>query len=592
MHRPLLLLGLWLALVTGLLEAAWIGAGWVLLDQEIGLSPAVLWMAPTVHAAVFALLASGLALVARRRPDRPWLRIGAFAFVGIGALSLLLLYRRLHWLAVPIFALGLAVRLSSVIAARPDRWLGLARRTVAPMAALVLLLAAGLSARARWTERRALAALPAAQPGMPNVLLLILDTVRARSLSLYGYGRPTTPNLERLAARGVVFDWAIAPSPWTLPSHASMFTGRWPHEMSTSWRVPLDATDPTLAERLSARGYRTGGFVANLYYCGWEFGLDRGFAHYEDYTRLGSELALGTSLGRRLSMVGTLRRVVGWYDNVGRKSAAEINADFLDWAAEDPARPFFAFLNYYDAHEPYLPPAPYDTAFGPTRPRDLHLLDRLEMRNGIRWARARMPAAEQAAERNAYDGAIAYLDAQIGALADSLAARGLLERTVIVVTADHGESLGEHGIWGHGESLHLPEMHVPLLVVAPGRAPAGVRVRRPVSLRDLGATLHALLGLEAGAFPGASFAAAWSDSAASRPWADTVYAEFDERHERSLIAGRWHYMLDSRGREQLFDLAADPAGTRDLAPADSGRRLRLPLANAVMARLAAMRAAP
>src|SRR5262249_1413595 len=131
--------------------------------------------------------------------------------------------------------------------------------------------------------RSSLGRRPAPPRGAKNVLLIVLDTVRAQSLSLYGYSRDTTPNLRRIAARGVRFDQALSTAPWTAPSHASMFTGRWPHELSIGWSRPLDATHPTLAEFLSARGYKTAGFVANTTYCSYETGLDRGFARYDDY---------------------------------------------------------------------------------------------------------------------------------------------------------------------------------------------------------------------------------------------------------------------------------------------------------------------
>src|SRR5262249_33619019 len=117
----------------------------------------------------------------------------------------------------------------------------------------------------------------------PNVLLIVLDTVRADRLSLYGCRRPTSPTLERLARQGIRFDEARATAPWTLPSHASVFTGRWPHELDVNWRTRLGPQSPRLAEYLGSRGYATAGFVANVEYCSYEFGLDRGFTHYEDY---------------------------------------------------------------------------------------------------------------------------------------------------------------------------------------------------------------------------------------------------------------------------------------------------------------------
>ena len=122
------------------------------------------------------------------------------------------------------------------------------------------------------------------RPRLPRTCCLIVwDTVRASNLSLYGYGRPTTPNLERLAGRGVRFDLAFSTSSWTLPSHASLFTGRWPHELGVDWKSPLRDDVPTLAEYLASQGYDTAGFAANLDYCSRETGLARGFAHYEDF---------------------------------------------------------------------------------------------------------------------------------------------------------------------------------------------------------------------------------------------------------------------------------------------------------------------
>ena len=120
-------------------------------------------------------------------------------------------------------------------------------------------------------------------PDAPNVLLIVMDTVAADHLALYGYDRPTSPTIDELARRGIRFDAAQSASSWTLPSHASMFTGRWPHELSVGWRTPLDAAAPTVAEFLRARGYATAGFIANTTYCAADSGLGRGFTVYRDY---------------------------------------------------------------------------------------------------------------------------------------------------------------------------------------------------------------------------------------------------------------------------------------------------------------------
>ncbi len=134
-----------------------------------------------------------------------------------------------------------------------------------------------------WLKQHRESGRPSPSAAAPNVLFIVLDTVRADRLSLYGYDRPTTPALERWARQGILFSEARATAPWTLASHASLFTGRWPRELGVKWLTPLGTTVPTLAEYFGSRGYATAGFVANLIYCSYDTGLDRGFTHYEDY---------------------------------------------------------------------------------------------------------------------------------------------------------------------------------------------------------------------------------------------------------------------------------------------------------------------
>ena len=202
----------------------------------------------------------------------------------------------------------------------------------------------------------------------PNVLLIVLDTVRASSLSLYGYARDTTPQLTRWARRGVRFDWAVAPACWTFPSHCCFFTGRWPYELNSHWQLVLNTPHPTLAEFLAARGYLTAGFVANTSYCSYETGLDRGFAHYEDYPLSPRTILGSTAVGRWIT-----QNVLSYRDFYGRKwiqyqsrDAGGINRAFLDWLSRQRRgeRPFFAFLNYLDAHEPFLVPGEHTPRFG------------------------------------------------------------------------------------------------------------------------------------------------------------------------------------------------------------------------------------
>src|SRR5262249_28657657 len=349
--------------------------------------------------------------------------------------------------------------------------------------------AAGAIGRHVLAEARALARLPAPPAEAPNVLFIVLDTVRARSLSLYGYARDTTPELSRWARRGIRFDRAAAPACWTFPSHCSFFTGRWPFELNAHWQLVLNTPHPTLAEFLAARGYATAGLVANTSYCSAESGMSRGFAHYEDYPLSPLTILGSTEIGRWVS-----RNVLSYGDYYGQKwilfqsrDADGINRAFLDWMSgrRGDQRPFFAFLNYMDAHEPFVVPVEHTPRFGqrPGSRRDY------EMLLGY-WDRdkTQISPPDVSLARDGYDDFIAFPDPRVGALLDDLDRRGVLEKTVVIITSDHGEEFGERGIFDHGYSLYLDAVHVPLVILAPG-APAGRVVAEPVSLRDLPATI-------------------------------------------------------------------------------------------------------
>jgi arylsulfatase A-like enzyme len=417
--------------------------------------------------------------------------------------------------------------------------------------------------------------------GMPNVLLVVLDTVRAESMSLHGYERPTTPNLERLAARSVVFDRATSTAPWTLPSHASMFTGRWPFEQTSDWESPLDGRHVTLAETLGARGYLTAGFVANGQYCGYEFGLDRGFDHYEDYVRSPAETLLSSSIARALATSMSLRRLVGYYDTVGRQDAASVNGRFLKWLGRTEGRPFFAFLNYFDAHETTFPPPPFAEQFSHGTARDVeHVMH--DLRRSMRTDWHRRPPEHIKTERDMYDGTIAYMDAELGRLIAELEARGVLDNTIVIVTSDHGEQFGEHGLFLHSNSLYTQLLHVPLVISYPAKAPGGTRVGTRVSLRDLPATVLDLIGFQEGAvFPGGSLARFWSGEADRHPVEPVVsqvrYSDWAEKWHptakgdmSSLMDDRYHYIRTGDGGEELYDLEQDPGELRNLTSTAEG----------------------
>ncbi|HZW29908.1 MAG TPA: sulfatase-like hydrolase/transferase [Isosphaeraceae bacterium] len=495
-----------------------------------------------------------------------------------------------------LLAWGIALRLVPWLERSARRWLTV---SLAAMLGFVPVVA-GLVFGGDWLKQRRETSRPLPPANSPNVLLIVLDTVRADHLSLYGYPRATSRTLDRLAQRGIRFDEARATAPWTLPSHASLFTGRWPHELDVQWVTPLRGQFPTLAAYLGSRGYATAGFVANTEYCSSDTGLDRGFTHYEDYVLDFAHLRpvrTATLVERGWTAVATLslllrdrltpgqplharvQSLIQWLLAPSRKDAGSINREFLDWLANrpEPGRPFFAFLNYFDAHTPYLPPEGAGFRFGPG-PRtlaDYTLL--VEQWKTIDKA-SLIPHFRELV-RDSYDNCLAYLDDRLAELFETLHRLGVLDRTVVIVTADHGEELGEHKLFEHGESLYRPEIRVPLVIVVPAGSQGPGVVPETVSLRDLPATIVDLTGLGANSpFPGRSLTRLWrapSPAAAGEDCDDEgVISELTAPNPTnpslgrspaargplsSLAEGDYVYIRSEKdGRELLFHEHDDP----------------------------------
>jgi arylsulfatase A-like enzyme len=530
----------------------------------------MVWMSPAV--AVAASLVVGVLLrgtVRVFRIEYP-MRLYWFVFSALAAYMLLRTARLgVRVDAAWLLAVGVAVQAARVASSRWRSAQVMVRRSLPWLTAVVVLLGMGLHGARYVTERRALALLPAVDGRLPNVLLIILDTVRAQNLSLYGYGRPTTPELRALARDGVVFDRAVATAPWTLPSHASLFTGRFAHEVTADWGTPLDDTYPTIAEALGTRGYETVGVVANLLYTTRRSGLQRGFASYHDHPVSPFMMLQNSWVGRLI-----LSRLEGFttsFEALVGKTAETVNQQFMGWLGRrNGDRPFFAFLNYFDAHGPYRPPAPFDTLFTATLP------------DGRTQPGSRQGARDFERVTAAYDGGLAYVDAQLGRLLRQMQAMGKLENTIVIVTSDHGEHLGEreNQMVGHGNSLYVQLLHVPLVIVYPPSVPAGLRLARPADIRDIPATVMDLVGLGGDSeFPGLSLSRHWtrpagSDATGGEPILSELSAKVGEppsRAAQALTAGVFQYIIYGDGSEELYNLESDPAGELDLAAAPETR---------------------
>ena len=362
--------------------------------------------------------------------------------------------------------------------------------------------------------------------GMPenrSLVLVTLDTTRADRIGAFGGTAVPTPTLDRLAREGTIALGASSQVPLTLPSHATILTGRYPasHGVRHNGIFRLRADEETIAEHLRASGFDTAGFVAS-YVLNRGFGTEQGFDVYDDVA---------------------VNRYAGGRDQVfeAQRSADEVNARVFPWLDAHRGKRLFLWVHYYDPHEPYAPPE---------RPgRTLH--------------------------GTGYDREISYVDACLSDLIEKLRATGVLDRSLLVVVSDHGEGLGEHGEKTHGLFLYEGTLHVPLLMRAPGLIPAGHAIDGPVELVDLAPTIADFLGVPAFArAQGTSLRPrieGRDDGSHARAHAETMMPalEFGWAELRMERDGRFKYIRAPR--PELYDLAADPAEERNLAEASDER---------------------
>ena len=386
----------------------------------------------------------------------------------------------------------------------------------------------------------------------PNILLVVVDTLRADRLEAYGSHKGLTPFVDSLAERGNVFLHAYAQSSWTLPSVASLFTSRYPSQHGvTSFDSILPDVETTLAEALRQRGYATGGFAANDLISAAN-GYAQGFDEFG---------------------------VFSW----GKERADRVNRESLSWLSSlPPARPVFLYLQYMEPHPPYRPPAKMLRTIERRRGRSASLSvqpsDAIIL-NSRQWARADPQALTRL--EDLYDAEVMSLDAALRDLFSALQSRSFLDNAVVIVTADHGEELMDHGHVGHGVTLYDEVIHVPLIVALPHQR-RGTRQEHVVSLVDVAPTLLDLVGVSPPpsfeghvlseardrgdsraelSAPPLGLQASRGDGVAYSELIDAASEKMGRKHDRAVVVGQRKLIVGVTGENQHYDLQKDPRET-------------------------------
>jgi arylsulfatase A-like enzyme len=629
-----LLAGLGAGVVWWLVELAvnWAFGGVIPLEEALtvlGLDLAIAGVAGLVVGAVIGALGRGDNVVAYAlgmtvvygllRVYEPPSILGEGLFVLVGAacaaLGVVIAGRRVGWIgfvhvaivATAALALGKTTitevqssyfskqepngfLLVAVLAALPvvgvaiDRVLAfVVRRDLLRLAAMLVV--AGVAALI-WGKQLSTAAFDDPRPlravapaDAPDVFLISMDTTRADHMSTYGYERETSPHLTALAADGLNFTQGRSPAQWTVPGHASMLTGMYPSRHGAHYvggwsagpaiygrrRVfPLAEDKTTLAEVLHGRGWATGAFVANFANLYRGFGMAQGFQRYEDHPQL---------LLRPIPhVVGFVQQFSPAFMKKPFRSAQGINDAAFAWMDTLPqGRPAFVFLNYLEPHH-WIAAPPYDLWA-----KDLPNADRLA-RKGLFTHKIPAGLSKEESEfvTANYDGQILAMDAALGELVAELKRRGRYENALIVVSADHGELLGEHDIVGHGgRMMYEGLLHVPMVVKLPGATRPKAIINDPVQLVDILPTVLDAVGAPVpGGVQGSPMRQVARNSLAEEhinPEFVSFYGEVYNRALRVIYDGPYKLISSSRGEKLLFDLTKDPEENNDLAKQEAER---------------------
>jgi arylsulfatase A-like enzyme len=433
----------------------------------------------------------------------------------------------------------------------------------------------------------------------PNIVLISIDTLRADHVSCYGYKRQTTPEIDRIASEGMLFKNAFSSAVWTPPAHASMLTGLYPSQHGTVDFRKLDPSIPTIAEVLTKNGYKTVGFVNNPA-VGEFVGLDRGFTEF-------FELWKGVT-SNNLLVRGVHFLYRNWLSFLGKldHGAQKTNMSVKNWLRNNAAdeKPFFMFLHYIEPHNPIDAPHPFKIKF--VEPNGHSNIDEEKLGkvayNPLICYTDSLQLNEAEKERliSLYDGEIAYVDAMVGDIMDTFREKGILDETMVIITADHGEHFGEHGHYSHVSSLYEPIVHIPFIIRSPGTFKAAGTFAAPVQHVDIFPTILELLSLKDDSWqhlpgrvllprngeieiePERPAFAEWEGRIPHfvkdrlKESSDATYDEANLTAELKMaISGGSKYIWRENGPEELYDLAADPHELHNLAEIEKDKCLML-----------------
>ncbi len=392
-----------------------------------------------------------------------------------------------------------------------------------------------------------------------NLVLIGIDTLRRDHLGCYGYDRQTSPNIDKLASEGVLFENVVSQAPWTLPSFASIFTSLYPSQHGAGFIEPgagsfghrMRSGFPTLGLMLLKQGYSTAAII-NAPALAPEFGVDRGFEYYLTTPR--------------------------W----DRRTADETTEDALRWIGRHNSEPFLMFVHYFDPHVTYEPPAPYDTLFDPDYTGPLgNSFDRDTYFQKQKWlSNLDDPEVRKAWDhiRALYDGEIAFTDKAVGDLLDGLEKLGLRNNTLIVLISDHGEEFFDHKGFEHGHTLYEELIKVPLIISLPGKLPAGKRIRQQVRSIDVLPTMLDIMGISTSAhLEGTSLYPLMKGKELANSGEVLLPSGFGYSEsmlygseKKAVTAYSWKLIFDTVSQdEMLFNLAHDPHEHENLIETDS-----------------------